>query len=175
MMKLFLTLFLIGCGAENTSVLSIAPLTTYTPTLKEASSLTYTSNTIRVSGFLGQFKIVLTNLSDKPLTNVSVVATVNDQNLVGDIFFSRIYHEIFWGGSVFSFSTPAILPDNKPLPGTGFYTTLVGDDLPPHSSLTFDSILFGNPGLVLSLQAYASLPDNNTAVSTGQTETVILF
>ena len=164
-MKSFLVcaaLFVTGCGG-NVQALSVAPDNTFTPSLEQAAPLTYEGNTIRVSGLVGDFKIVMKNAGEQEIKNVVVVVTTNSTNLVSSIIFSRIYHEIFWGGSVFSYTENPTLPNGELLQPSiqGAHAELQGDDLLAGESLKFDSIVLGESGLMLTFQAYAGLPDGS--------------
>lgn len=161
MRYLFALLILLAGCTDNINVISITPVTDYAPTIGEqAAQLSYSGNDIRVAGYVGQFKIKLANNTDTTISNVFLLATVNDPALVGDIFFSRIYHQIFWGGDVFyeDTSTALLAPQIKPS-FNGFATTLEGDDIPPHSYLTFDSVVLGNAGLKLNIEVYGGQND----------------
>ena len=157
-MRFIVALLLLAGCTENNRVISMQPLTSYVPTVDQAGQLTYDGNTVHVNGYVGQFKIKIANLSDGDLTGVYLSATVNDPSLVGDIFFSRIYHEIFWGGSVFTNdSAHALLAPEITPPFNGYFTTLDGDDLPGHNELTFDSVVLGNPGLKINLEIWGNV------------------
>lgn len=164
-MKLFLLLALLGCDG-NIPALSITPDILFVPSLTQAAPMVYEDHIIRVGGLVGDFKLIMRNTSDKDLTDVAVIVTANNPEMVSDVIFSRIYHEIFWGGDLFVFDTPPPISNGEKLfiPFPGLYTRFQGDDIAPNSYVRFDSILLGKPGLVLHFQAYASLPGNHYAL-----------
>ena len=164
MSKLF-ALFVLMLGCSNDHVLSITPDSSFIPSLQQAAPLNYGDHIIYVGGVIGDFKLILKNISDQKLINVVVVVTANDPTLFGDFFFSRIYHELFWGGSLFNLSTPARLPNDEQLTSfPGFYAEFQGDDLQPNGYVKFDSLVLGESGLELYVQAYASLSNGRYAL-----------
>lgn len=167
-------ILLAGCSANsNLAALSVTPDATFVPTLDQAATLTYGDHVVQVNGLIGSFKINLKNTSDQKLTNVEVLVTANNSDMVTSIIFSRIYHTIFWGGGFFNFDGPTSLPDGTLLPTyPGHYAIFDGDDLDPGASVTFDSILLGADGLALYFQAYASLPDGTHYAMDDQATTV---
>jgi hypothetical protein len=170
-------LLAVNCGGpEDTQILSLTPKTDYQSGIDNAAELTYyVRDRIQVNGPVGQYKVILTNLSDETLTNVEVVVRAKDPSAVFS-FFTRIYGVISWGSGTFPLPTPVQLPDNTILPGPdGFYTVIDADDLPSNSSISFDSILVGEPGLSLYYQAYASLPSGKIASSFGNDQTTVEY
>lgn len=151
-------LFLVGCGGTQT--IGFTVVTDYVPTTDQAGPLTIQSNSIQVGGYVGQFKLEINNHNPGKLHDVHLLVTANDPTLVGDIFFSRIYHEIFWGGAIFTYPYPgsALAPEITPTI-TGYFADIEGDDLDPNGSVQFDSVVLGNAGLVLNFQIYAAIND----------------
>lgn len=180
----FLFVLLIGCN--NSALLSIKPQLSYTPNLNNVGALTYTipssstdlfldkSNVIEVHGFVGDFKLMIESTQD--INNVGVVVSVNDASLISNIFFARIYHELFWGGSLFNIPLPAQLPNGRYLDDKlqGTYAIFDGDNLAEGSSISFDSIVFGLEGLEIHFQVFA-MANGSYINSNNEHETTIIF
>lgn len=187
-LSIIVLLLVSACGQNPT--ISIMPSYTYTPTLEQASILTYPSlvlssdqylnntNVIQVNGNIGQFKLFIKNNSDEHMKNVGVVVIMNDATKVSIASLARIYHELFWGGGLFNSPMPIQLPNGKymnHLTIDGTYAIFDGDDLPPNTSLSFDSIVIGDIGLKIHFLVFATNPDGEYVVSYDQQETSVVF
>lgn len=173
-MRWLILFVLLSACSYDVPALSLRPQLSYTPTLDVAGTLNYVSNDIEISGVVGQFKLVLTNTSDQPVTNTVLVVTVNDADRISEASLARIYREIYWGGSIFDQPTPIKLPSGEAMANNfnGTYAVINGDDLPPHIAVSFDSIVIAYTGLQLHFSTYASLPNGKYALGNGEEVTI---